>query len=200
MSFDNSGIYAYNIGMLKPEENPPTIWPPDKSIKDFQGVWWVAHTKSRNEKALAWQMQKKNISYFLPMTEKVYKKSRRVFRSMLPLFGGYLFFCCNEEQRIEVLKTNRVASLIEVKNQEHLITDLLPIEKAILSGAELAPFNYIKAGQRCKVIAGPLMGTEGLVTNDQNKTKLVLQIDMLGKATCLEIDSSLLEIIPEDLK
>jgi len=184
--------------MLKPEENPPTIWPPDKSITDFQGTWWVAHTKSRNEKALAWQMQKKNISYFLPMAEKVYKKSRRVFRSMLPLFSGYLFFCCEESQRIEVLKTNRVASLIEVKNQEHLVQDLLPIEKAILSGAELAPFNYIKTGQRCKVIAGPLMGTEGLVTNDQNKTKLVLQIDMLGKATCLEIDSSLLEVIPED--
>jgi hypothetical protein len=78
--------------MLKPEENPPIIWPADLSVKDFQGIWWVAHTKSRNEKALAWQMQKRNISYFLPLTEKVYKKSRRVFRSMLPLFSGYVFF------------------------------------------------------------------------------------------------------------
>jgi len=182
--------------MLKPEENPPVIWPPDASIKDFQGIWWVAHTKSRNEKALAWQMQKKNICYFLPMTEKVYKKSRRVLRSMLPLFSGYVFFCSDETQRLEVLKTNRVAGLLEVKNQEHLIADLLPIEKAILSGAELAPYDYIKAGQRCRVIAGPLIGTEGMVSNDQNKTKLILQVDILGKATCLEIDSSLLEIVP----
>lgn len=129
------------------------------------------------------------------MVEKVYKKSRRVLRSMLPLFGGYVFFCGDEPQRLEVLKTNRVASLIEVKNQQHLISDLLPIEKAIQSGAELAPYNYIKAGQRCRVIAGPLMGTEGIASNDQNKTKLVLQIDMLGKATCLEIDPALLEIV-----
>ncbi len=181
--------------MLKPEENPPIIWPPNKSIQDFQGTWWVAHTKSRNEKTLAWQMHRKDISYFLPMVEKVYKKSRRVLRSMLPLFGGYVFFCGDEPQRLEVLKTNRVASLIEVKNQQHLISDLLPIEKAIQSGAELAPYNYIKAGQRCRVIAGPLMGTEGIASNDQNKTKLVLQIDMLGKATCLEIDPALLEIV-----
>ena len=97
--------------MLKLEENPPTIWPSDTSIKDFQGTWWVAHTKSRNEKALAWQMQKKNISYFLPMTEKVYRKSRRVFRSMLPLFSGYIFFCGSEADRLEVLKTNRVAGM-----------------------------------------------------------------------------------------
>jgi transcriptional antiterminator RfaH len=184
--------------MLKPEENPPMIWPADSSIKDFQGVWWVAHTKSRNEKALAWQMQKRNISYFLPLTEKVYRKSRRVFRSMLPLFSGYVFFCGDEPDRLEVLKTNRVAGLLEVKDQQHLITELLPIEKALASGINLAPYAYIKAGQRCRVIAGPLIGTEGLVVSDQNKTRLVLQVDILGKATCLEIDSALLEATGEN--
>lgn len=184
--------------MLKPEENPPMRWPAGSSIKDFQGIWWVAHTKSRNEKALAWQMQKRNISYFLPLTEKVYRKSRRVFRSMLPLFGGYIFFCGTESDRLEVLKTNRVAGLLEVKDQQHLITELLPIEKALASGINLAPYAYIKAGQRCKVIAGPLMGTEGLVVRDQNKTRLILQVDILGKATCLEIDSTLLEVVGEN--
>lgn len=174
------------------------IWPAESSIKDFQGIWWVAHTKSRNEKALAWQMQKRNISYFLPLTEKVYRKSRRVFRSMLPLFGGYIFFCGTESDRLEVLKTNRVAGLLEVKDQQHLITDLLPIEKALTGGINLAPYAYIKAGQRCKVIAGPLMGTEGLVVRDQNKTRLILQVDILGKATCLEIDSTLLEVVGEN--
>jgi transcriptional antiterminator RfaH len=181
--------------MLKPEENPPMVWPADSSIKDFQGIWWVAHTKSRNEKALAWQMQKRNISYFLPLTEKVYRKSRRVFRSMLPLFSGYIFLCGNENDRLEVLKTNRVAGLLEVKDQRHLIAELLPIEKALTSGMNLEPYTYLKAGQLCKVIAGPLMGTEGLVVSDQNKTRLVLQVDILGKATCLEIDSALLEAI-----
>jgi transcriptional antiterminator RfaH len=184
--------------MLKPEENPPTIWPADMSIKDFQGTWWIAHTKSRNEKALAWQMQKKNISYFLPLTEKVYRRSRRVLRSMLPLFSGYVFFCGSENDRLEVLKTNRVAGLLNINDQQHLISELLPIEKALTSGMNLAPHSYIKAGQRCKVVAGSLMGTEGLVVSDQNKTRLVLQVDILGKATSLEIDAALLEIIPDN--
>jgi len=76
-----------------------------------------------------------------------------------------------------------------------LVAELLPIEKALQSGEDLAPYNYIKAGQLCKVIAGPLMGTEGLAVSEQNKTRLVLQVDILGKATCLEIDAALLEII-----
>ncbi len=184
--------------MLKPEENPPIIWPPEKSLKDFEGIWWVAHTKSRNEKALAWQMQKKNISYFLPLTEKVYKKSRRVFRSMLPLFSGYVFFCGSEADRLEVLKTNRVAGLIAVRDQQHLVAELLPIEKALQAGANLAPYNYIRAGQLCRVVAGPLMGIEGLVVSEQSRTRLVLQVDILGKATCLEIDSALLEITSQN--
>ncbi len=181
--------------MLKPSENPPIIWPAGTSLKDFAGVWQVAHTKSRNEKALAWQMQKKNIRYFLPMAEKVYRKSRRVMRSMLPLFSGYVFFCGDDNARLEVLKTNRTAQIIQVKDQQRLIADLIPIEKALTAGQELLPYNFIKAGQRCRVIAGPLMGTEGFVAHDQSKTRLVLQVDILGKATCLEIDASLLEII-----
>ncbi|MHB0947082.1 MAG: transcription termination/antitermination protein NusG [Sedimentisphaerales bacterium] len=181
--------------MLKLSENPPMIWPAESSIKDFAGVWWIAHTKSRNEKALAWQMQKKNISYFLPMTEKVYRKSRRVMRSMLPLFSGYVFFCGDENARLEVLKTNRVAQILHINDQRHIVEELLPIEKALTSGAELAPHNYIKAGQRCKVVAGPLMGIEGFVAEDQSKTRLILQVDILGKATCLDIDAALLEII-----
>ena len=54
--------------MLKVNENPPIIWPAEKSVYDFTGFWWVAHTKSRNEKALAHDLIRKEISYFLPMT------------------------------------------------------------------------------------------------------------------------------------
>ena len=60
--------------MLKPDENPPILWPPDGSITDFTGTWWVVHTKSRNEKALAHDLIRRNIDYFLPMTWKVRKQ------------------------------------------------------------------------------------------------------------------------------
>ncbi len=144
------------------------------------------------------QMQKKNISYFLPMTENVYKHSRRVFRSILPLFSGYVFFCGSEEDRLEALKTNRIANIIPIENQKQFINELLPIERALTSGMNLAPYAYIKKGQNCRIIAGPLLDTEGIVVSELNKTRLVLQIDILGKATCLDIDANLLEIIETD--
>jgi len=182
--------------VLKVSENPPIIWPEENSVTDFTGVWWVVHTKSRNEKALAWQMLKKEINYFLPMSEKVYRRKRRTFRSVLPLFTGYLFFCGDENQRVEVLRTSRVANLIEVKDQQKLVEDLLPIERILRQGEPLVPHNYIEAGQKCRVTAGALTGTEGIaVTTKSQYTKLVLQVDMLGQATSVEIDSDMIELI-----
>ena len=181
--------------MLKLSENPPMVWPPEKSMEDFEGIWWVAHTKSRNEKALAWQMVKNEISYFLPMIQKVSKNKNRTVRSLLPLFTGYVFFCGDEEQRLSVLKTNRVANLILVKDQAELIADLLPIQRVILQGMDIKPHNYIEAGQKCRVIAGPLLGTEGIVEKSGDDARLILQVDMLGQATSVEIDTDLIEIV-----
>ena len=181
--------------MLKVSENPPTTWPDAESISDFTGEWWVAHTKSRNEKALAHDLIRRDISYFLPMSWKVSRKSRRKIRSLLPLFSGYLFFCGKENDRVELLKTNRVAHLIEVDNQQKLLDELVQVNQALKSGAPLTPHNYIKKGQKCRVIAGPLMGLEGIVVRSNNATRLVLQIDMLGQAASVEIDIDMIEVL-----
>jgi transcription antitermination factor NusG len=179
--------------LLKVSENPPIIWPKVESIGDFQGQWWVAHTKSRNEKALAHDLIRRNMCYFLPMSWKVRRKSRRKIRSLLPLFSGYLFFCGNEEEKTELWRTDRVANLIEVKDQQKLLEELIQIEQALRAGAPLVPDKYIKTGQKCRVMAGPLLGLQGIVVKAKGATRLVLQVDMLGQAASVEIDIEMIE-------
>lgn len=181
--------------MLKVNENPPIVWPEAKSIRDFAGRWWVAHTRSRNEKALAHDLIGKGVSYFLPMTWKVQRKSQRTIRSLLPLFGGYLFFTGEENARLEALRTNRVANIIAVKDQQKFISELVQIEQALMAGAPLVPHKYLKEGQRCRVVAGPLMELQGLIVRAKNATRLVLQVDMLGQAASVEIDIDMVEIV-----
>jgi transcription antitermination factor NusG len=181
--------------LLKVSENPPLAWPENQLLSDFVGQWWVAHTKSRNEKALAHDLIGRSISYFLPMTWKVRHTRGRKIKSLLPLFAGYLFFCGNEQQRVEVLKTNRVASLINVKDQQQLVTELSAIERALQTGAALQKHKYIKAGQRCRVTAGPLRDIEGVVRQSRTGARLILNVDMLGQAASVEVDSDLIEII-----
>lgn len=181
--------------MLKADENPPVTWPDVESIRDFTGLWWVAHTKSRNEKALAKDLINKNISYFLPMNWKVRRQRGRTIRSLLPLFSGYLFFCGGEQQRLEALRTNRVANLLAVENQQKLLDELSQIERALRTGAALTPHKYLKAGQCCRVIGGPLADLHGIVVKTRSTARLLLQIDMLGQATSVEIDTDMIEVV-----
>ncbi|MBN2271557.1 MAG: UpxY family transcription antiterminator [Sedimentisphaerales bacterium] len=181
--------------MLKAEDNPPIIPPDAQSIRDFVGQWWVAHVKSRNEKALAHDLLRRGVSYFLPMSWKVRRQSGRTIRSLLPLFSGYLFFCGRENERIELLRTNRVANLIVVNDQETLIDELAQIENALRAGAPLIPHKYIKIGQRCRIIAGPLAGLTGIVVRAGNTARLLLQVDILGQAAAVEIDIDLIELL-----
>ncbi len=173
------------------------VWPDQIPIAQFAGTWWVAHTKSRNEKAFAWDLKSHHVQYFLPMSWKVSKSRGRTLRSLLPLFTGYVFFCGNEMDRLNALKTNRVAGLIPVHDQTRLIRDLTPIEILVRQGTPLIPQKYLKEGQRCRVIAGPLTGTEGIILRTPEKLRLVLQVDILGQATSVEIDADFLEPIDE---
>lgn len=169
------------------------VWPAEKSILDFSGTWWVAHTKARNEKALAWQLVNKDVAYFLPMHWKITKSRGRTLKSLLPLFPSYVFFCGQENDRLEVLKTNRVAAIISVQNQRQLVGELEPIEKLLRLGKSVIPHEYIQVGQKCRVTAGPLTGTEGIVVQTPKETRLVLQVNMLGQAASVEIDYAMVE-------
>ena len=181
--------------MLKESENPPILYPEGLTIPQLSGQWWVAHTKSRNEKALAQDLIAKEIPYFLPMSWNVRRHRERTFKSLLPVFTGYMFFCGEDLDRVEVLKTNRVAGILDVVDQIKLVGELSQIEQALRAGAPLLPHDYIKKGQWCRVIAGPLMGLEGIVLEVRKVTRLILQIERLGQATCVEIDVNMIERI-----
>jgi transcriptional antiterminator RfaH len=116
---------------------------------------------------------------------------------LLPLFSGYLFFCGSEDQRVELLRTNRVANLIEVKDQGILVDEICQIEKALRAGVPLSHHSYLKAGTLCQVTAGPLTGLKGIVVRTKSAIRLVLQVDILGRATSVEIDADMIEVIEE---
>ena len=181
--------------MLKPQENPPPVHPSDASVDRLVGQWWVLHTKARNEKALAWDLINRNISYFLPMLEKVRSTHGRRIKTVVVLFPGYVFLCGPEEDRYTAMTTNRIASAIDVIDQDRITKELAAIQKALDAPQQLDPFPYLQTGRRCVVTAGPLQGIEGCLVRRKNVDRLVLQVHVLGQAVSTEIDAALLEVI-----
>ncbi|MBI9018308.1 MAG: UpxY family transcription antiterminator [Phycisphaerae bacterium] len=179
--------------MLKSSENPPMLYPEFGLVLVEESKWWVAHVKSRNEKAFAWNLHQWEIPYFLPLIEKVTQKKGRKFRSQLPLFTGYMFFHANEDQRSQALCSNRIANLIEVIDQQRFIEELKAVHLAISSGFSVETHSGLAVGKRCRVVAGPLIGQEGVVVRQKGITRIFLQIDILGQSAAVEIDADMLE-------
>ena len=183
--------------MLKVSDNPAVLYPEDSGFEGSEGLWRVAHTKARNEKAFAWVLAKNEIQYFLPLREKVSVRGGRRLKSLLPLFSGYVFFCANEEQRHTALTSNRIAQVIEVIDQVGLKDELSQIHVALCSGLPVDPHPHLKNGDRCRVVGGPLRGAEGFVVRRKNVCQVVLQVSILGQAAGVEIDTDLVEPIQE---
>lgn len=179
--------------MIALEKNPPVINPPGASVASLSGEWWVAHTRSRHEKALASDLLAQDIAYFLPMVERMLVIRRRKFRSKLPLFSGYLFFVGDVETCYRATGTSHVANVIPVVDQAKLVHELTQIQRALETPTGFDPYPCLQRGTRCRIMAGSLRGVEGVVAQRGGVTRLVLQIEMLGQAIATEIDPSLLE-------
>jgi transcription termination/antitermination protein NusG len=178
--------------MLAIHENPPVAHP-EGSIADVSATWWVAHTRSHHEKALAFHLLGWEIPYFLPMAEKTTIIRGRRFRVMMPLFPGYLFFAGDAEARYKALTTSHIANVIPVADQNRLVAELSQIQQALGSRVGLDPYPYLRKGAECVIRSGPLRGIRGVIVNRRGNVRLVLRVSMLGQAVSAEIDPSLVE-------
>ncbi|HVT88806.1 MAG TPA: transcription termination/antitermination NusG family protein [Tepidisphaeraceae bacterium] len=180
--------------MLKLDENPP-LRSSSEPLEAAQGQWWVAHTKSRCEKSLAWSLFGKNIPYFFPMVMRTAVWGGRKRKVLKPLFPSYLFFCGSEEERQAAFLTGHLFMTIAVRQRQQFIRELCAIETAMASNVDLELENLIIPGRRCRVSRGALKGIEGTIIQRHGRTRLLLEVSIVGRGTSLEIDGDLLESI-----
>jgi transcription antitermination factor NusG len=155
----------------------------------------VLRTKSRQEKALANDLRSRGIASFLPLlTATKYYGGRKALVEF-PVFPGYLFLRGEVDDAYEADRTHRVAQIIKVVNQKRLERELRNIHLALCGHAPLDPYPYLVAGVRVEVREGPFRGLQGIVEERGRRDRLVLQIEILGRAVALEIDPSLLDVI-----
>jgi transcription antitermination factor NusG len=182
----------------------PAIWeqaielPPLEAIPDgLPGAWWVAHTRPRNEKALAEEMQHLGIFAYLPVRHHRTRSraTGRVSESLVPVFPSYLFLNGTEEERYRALKTHRIVNTLAVAAQERLVGELRQIHLALSSGAEIRWQPEIRVGDWARVIAGPLEGAEGVVTGRLSGLRLVLNVQMLGQSVSVRVSRDVIEPI-----
>ncbi len=160
-----------------------------------EGKWHLLHTKSRQEKALTETLTAQGIAHFLPLASVGRSYGGRKVTVELPLFPGYVFLKGSLDQLYSADRTKRVAGIIPVVDQEKIGRELRSLAQALVSRVQLDPYPYLRAGVKVCVRCGPLMGMEGVIESRNKRDRLILQVDVLGQATSLEIDGAILDVI-----
>ena len=155
----------------------------------------MVHTKARNEKALAADLDCLGIGCYLPLAHASRRYGGRTTYVDIPLFPGYLFLSGGPEERLATLGTNRVANVIRVVDQERLKADLRQIFRVTTSKKPVDVYPGIRRGRRCLISRGCLKGIEGVVIRRRGVCRVYISVVALGQSAEVEIDASLLAII-----
>jgi transcription antitermination factor NusG len=158
--------------------------------------WYAGQTRSRHEKCVADQMDRRGIDHFLPLYEKVSRWKDRRVRLQLPLFPGYIFICILLHNQLEVLQIPGVTRLVSFCGHPAELADdeIVALQRGLASGIALEPHPFLKVGQRVRVHSGPLAGLSGHLLRKKQQNRIVISIDSILRAFTAEISLDDVEI------
>jgi transcription antitermination factor NusG len=182
--------------MLRLEDNPPMVGPTSAAIEDINRVWNVAYCKPRQEKALAADLLKREIPYFLPMYLKETSSGGRRRRNLYALFASYVFVGGGDRERLAALKTDRIVRYVTVgaSEQPKLAQELRFLYVALQHSPESVElYSRLIPGARARITSGPMKNIEGIILQSDNKRKLCLGVSVLGVGATIEIHADFVQ-------
>jgi len=177
----------------EPVRFPDALLTDPDALADRPGHWWVAHTKSRGEKALARHLFGRSVAYYLPLHRHRWKANGRTFTSHLPLFPGYAFLFGDDDARVAALESNLVSRLLPVPDQARLVSDLRRVDRMLAAEAPVTPADALAPGRAVRITAGPFEGLTGTLVHHAGQMRLVIEVAFLNQAVSVEVEGWMVE-------
>jgi len=151
--------------------------------------WYAVRTRSRFEAVTAAALRDKGFIEFLPVWRSRRRWSDRVKELDLPLFPGYVFCRFSARDPYPVLNSPGVVHIVSAGAK------LIPIEDREIEGVRTIcaagvpahPWTEVIAGQRLKIVRGPLKGVEGTLVSVKDQYRLVVSISILQRSVSAEL-------------
>jgi len=160
--------------------------------------WYAVWTRSRQEKAAASTLNTLGILHYLPLTSELRQWSDRKQMVEVPLFGGYLFVYMSlvSSNRLQVLKVPGIVAFVGNQSGPSRIPDqqIEDIRAVLSSGVECSVHQFPNAGDRVRVMRGPLAGVEGTFERKASTSRLLISIEMIRQS--LSVNVSMEDVEP----
>jgi transcription antitermination factor NusG len=140
-------------------------------------------------------LSSKGFDVLLPLYTSAHQWKDRAKLISLPLFPCYVFLKGGLERRLAVMTTPGIHAIVSSAGQPTPIphSEMEAIRRVVEGGFRVEPHPFLKCGEWVRVKCGPLMGIQGILVRKKNIYRLVLSVEILGKAASVEVDAFLVE-------
>lgn len=166
-----------------------------RSEDPAQDCWYALYTRNQHEKVVAQILSSKGFEVFLPLYYTVHRWKDRNKELCLPLFPCYVFLKGGLDRRSDIVKTPGMYAFVGAQGRAEAIpgAEIEAIRRAAEGSVRGEPHPLLACGDRVRVKSGPLDGVEGLLVRKKNVYRLVICVELLGRAVALDVDAYLIE-------
>ncbi len=160
--------------------------------------WYAFKVHTGGELRLRTSLERKGFRIFLPTYLEVRKYSDRLKKVDAALYPGYLFSRLDAADRLPILTTPGVESVVSIGGVPQPVDDseIDSILRVIDSGVCAVPWPFLRVGDRVRIIHGALSGVEGFLVRVRDKDRLVLSCNLLQRSIAVEMDRTYIKPIP----
>jgi transcription antitermination factor NusG len=161
--------------------------------------WYALAVKPQHELRAFEGLQGLNgIEGFLPTYKDKRRWSDRIKVLDAPLFPGYVFARFEyPSERVPVLRVSGVKSIVGFGHAPSPLVEeeIGAIQTLVNSTFPVRPWPFLRAGHRVRITHGPLTGVEGLVLEQKDEWRMVVNVELLQRSVSVVLDRSVLSKI-----
>lgn len=165
------------------------------SEESVQAEWYALYTRNQHEKNVAQILSSRGFEVFLPLYHTVHRWKDRNKELWLPLFPCYVFLKGGLERRSDIVTTPGMYAFVGAGGRAEAVpgAEIGAIRRAAEGSVRAEPHPLLTCGDRVRVKSGALEGVEGVLVRKKDVYRLVVCVELLGRAVALDVDAYLVE-------
>jgi len=153
--------------------------------------WFALRVRSNFEQVTSTILRQKGFQEFVPSYRTKRRWSDRVKEIEKPFFPGYVFCRFNADNSLPVVQTPGVVHIVGNGRTPSPVDDaeMESLQTLVNSEVLVAPYSFLKAGQRVLIRYGPLAGVEGVLESFRSGYRIVVSITLLQRSVAAELEA-----------
>lgn len=154
--------------------------------------WYAIFTHVNFEERVVNSLETQGFEVYLPRLKSWDRRRKTLI--LKPAFPRYIFVRCQltKDKWLRIKKTRGVIQFVGMDKPQPIPHHEIQSVRIVIEGAnsDVEGQPFLKVGDKVKVVSGPFKDAVGYLIEVRKRYKLLVGIEILGRAVVTEIDAS----------